>query len=225
MNDSDHKLEEIIARLNQQYGSPKGRKEDDTIHSLIKVILSQNTNDKNRDRAYRALLSEFKSPEELLEADKDKISEVISVAGLQNKKATRILESLKTIKQKRKELDLSFLEDLSLSKAREWLLDLPGVGPKSAAVVLNFDFDKNAFPVDTHVFRVTKRLGLIPKDATRKSAHEILETRTLGEEMEEFHLNLIKHGREICKAPTPLCRECFLNDLCDHFLNKVGSKK
>lgn len=215
------KIEEVIQKLRNQYGSPKGRKEEDTIYSLIKVILSQNTNDKNRDRAYELLRLKYKNPYELINADKEEIAETISVAGLQNKKAGRIKESLKKIKEKRGELEIDFLKDKSLKEAKRWLKELPGVGPKSAAVILNFDFNKSAFPVDTHVFRISKRLGLIPSDSTREKAHELLEEMTPDKEMEEFHLNLIRHGREICKAPTPLCNKCFLTNLCNYFKNET----
>lgn len=214
---TEKKLNEVIDRLRENYGTPKARKEGDKIWSLIKVILSQNTNDKNRDRAYSSLFKKYDQPEQLLRANESEIAEAISTAGLHNKKAKRIKKSLEKINQKRGEVSLDFLEEKSLSEARSWLLDLPGIGPKSAAVILNFDLNKKAFPVDTHVFRVTKRLGLIPRDSSRGRAHELLEDMTPSERMEEFHLNLIRHGREVCKAPTPVCSECFLNDLCEYY--------
>ncbi len=114
---------------------------------------------------------------------------------------------------------------MGLEEARKWLMNLPGVGPKSAAVILNFGFDKPAFPVDTHVFRVTKRLGLIPEKTTREKAHKILEEMTPEELMFEFHINLIKHGRTTCKSLTPECSRCPLTNICDYFKKNKGPKK
>ncbi|MFB6077150.1 MAG: endonuclease III, partial [Candidatus Nanohaloarchaea archaeon] len=110
-----------------------------------------------------------------------------------------------------------FLHDKDLEEAKDWLTGLPGVGPKSAAVVLNFTFSKAAFPVDTHVFRVSKRLGLIPADATRESAHDVLEQATPDDRIYEFHINLIRHGRTVCKAPTPHCTDCTLRGICEWY--------
>ncbi len=217
------KINTIIKKLNQEYGSPESRNDPDTIYSLIEVILSQNTNDKNRDRAFTSLKEHFLNPKQIMEADEQEIAEKISMAGLQNLKAERIKNSLRKIKEKRGELDLSFLEEMELSEARDWLLDLPGVGPKSAAVILNFNFDKNAFPVDTHVFRVSKRLGLISENSTREKAHDVLESKTPDDKMEEFHLNLIKHGREICRAQKPRCEVCFLKENCSYYEGKYGN--
>jgi len=214
------KLKIAMDRLEERYGQPDPKERNDPLLSLIQVILSQNTNDKNRDRAYRRLNKRFNSPKEIMNADKSEISEAISVAGLHNIKAERIQKSLKKIYMERGELNLDFLDQLPLKEAKKWLMDLPGVGPKSSAVILNFDFDKNAFPVDTHVYRVTQRLGLIPSKTNREKAHQILEKQVPSERMYEFHINLIKHGRTVCKARKPICSECSLTDIC-----KYGPKK
>lgn len=219
------KLKDIVDHLREEYGVPGRRDGGDGVRSLIRVILSQNTNSKNTRRAYERIWERFDSPEDFLEVDQGELAEVISVAGLHNMKAERIKESLKRIEEERGDLSLDFLGDMSLDEARDWLMELPGVGPKSAAIVLNFQFDKEAFPVDTHVFRVSKRLGLIPDETTRERAHILLEEMVPGERMFEVHVNLIRHGREVCRAPTPACSSCFMTDICDYFKEGKGPKK
>ncbi|MDY6774247.1 MAG: helix-hairpin-helix domain-containing protein, partial [Candidatus Nanohaloarchaea archaeon] len=138
-------LQTVMDRLREEYGEPGEQERPDP------VILSQNTNDTNRDRAYSALMERYESPEDIMEAETEELAETISVAGLHNTKAERIQESLERIEQERGELSLGFLAAMELEEAKDWLQELPGVGPKSAAVVLNFTFDRAAFPVDTHV--------------------------------------------------------------------------
>lgn len=218
------KLREVMDLLRENYGVPKRKDRANPILSLIQVILSQNTNDANRDQAWKRLMGRFDGPEDILKAGVDEIAEAISPAGLHNLKAGRIKESLEKIKEERGRLSLDFLENLGLEEARDWLLELPGVGPKSAAVILNFSFEKPAFPVDTHVFRVSKRLGLI-QDVGREGAHEILERKVPAERMYGFHLNLIRHGRKVCKARKPRCGECFLTGLCGYYKKEVRGRK
>lgn len=217
-------LEQVMDALRNHYGVPEPQERPDPVLSLIKVILSQNTNDDNRDRAYDALLERYGSPERVLGADREELADTISVAGLHNLKAERIQKTLERIEEERGELNLDFLGEMGLDRARDWLVSLPGVGRKSAAVVLNFTFGKPAFPVDTHVFRVSKRLGLIPEDASREEAHDILEEKTPDDRIYEFHINLIKHGREVCRAPKPHCTECFLSDTCPYYREFEGQE-
>ncbi len=218
-------LQDVMDRLRDRYGVPEPQDRPDPIRSLIKVLLSHNTTDENRDRAYAALWEEYDSPAAIMDADRDALAETIRPAGLHNVKAERLQETLRMIREERGALDLDFIHDMSLPAAKDWLTELPGVGPKSAAVVLNFTFGKDAMPVDTHVFRVSKRLGLIPADATRESAHDMLEDATPDDRIYEFHINLIRHGREICTAPTPHCTDCSLTDICPYFQNERGPYK
>lgn len=210
-------LKKIMDLLRENYGIPESRGQGRAIDSLIRVILSQNTNDRNSDRAYKKLMEKFGSAENILEAKKEEVADSISVAGLHNIKTERIKKCLEKLKEERGNLSLEFLRDLKLEDAREWIMKLPGIGPKSAAVVLNFQFGKAAFPVDTHVFRVSKRLGLIPTDVTRKKAHHLMEKKVPEDRMFEFHLNLIRHGREVCVARTPQCSKCFLTETCNYY--------
>lgn len=219
------KIGNIIDLLRNEYGVPEVKSRRNGVESLIRVILSQNTNDRNSKRAYKNLIERFDSPAEILDAERDELADVISVSGLHNIKAERIKKCLSRIKEERGKLSLDFLEEMSLEEARKWLLDLPGVGPKSAAVVLNFQFEKAAFPVDTHVFRVSKRLGLIPEESTREKAHSLMEELVPDERMYEVHINLIKHGRRVCKAPKPVCSNCFLTKACDYFQENGGPRK
>ena len=211
------KLEEVMNLLRREYGVPSREKREEPLESLIQVILSQNTNDKNRDRAYSELMKKFSGPKEIMESGVDEISDVISVAGLHNTKAERIKGALEKIKEENGKLSLEFLDDMDVEEAKKWLRKLPGVGPKSAAVVLNFTFGKNAFPVDTHVLRVSKRLGLVPEDTSRSKAHRLLEKAVPGKRMHEFHINLIRHGRKICKARSPACDICTLSEICQYY--------
>lgn len=210
------KLEEIIERLENHYGKPDRPEIDDKIRLVIKTILSQNTNDKNRDKAMYRFDRRFSSYKKALEADKEEIVEAIKVAGLGPTKAERIKKFLRRVKKERGEFSIDHIQDMSKEEGVEYLKSFPGIGPKTAAVILNFGFEAPAFPVDTHVYRVTKRLGLIPENVSKKKAQEILEREVPDSRKYEFHKNLIKHGREICTSKNPNCQEDFLCDLCNY---------
>jgi len=185
------------------------------LNVLISTILSQNTSDVNRDRAWKRLKRGFSTWEEVLEADVDDIAEAIRPGGLAEMKAPRIKDILRIIKMERGELSLDFLKEMGVEEARGWLMSLKGVGPKTASIVLLFAFGKPAFPVDTHVHRVSLRLGLIPAGTSREKAHKILEELLPPEVYYTFHLNMVTHGREVCKAQNPRCEICVLGGLCD----------
>lgn len=187
------------------------------INVLISAILSQNTSDVNRDQAWRRLKSRFPTWNYVLEADTREIAEAIRPGGLADIKAPRIQKALRTIKEEQGKLSLNFLRSMEAGEAKRWLMSLKGVGPKTASIVLLFSLGKPAFPVDTHVHRVSLRLGLIPAGTSREKAHEILEELLPPEIYYTFHLNMIAHGREVCKAQNPRCEVCVLKDLCDWF--------
>ncbi|MFW6082764.1 MAG: endonuclease III domain-containing protein [Chloroflexota bacterium] len=192
----------------------------DPVSTLVQTILSQNTNDVNRDAAYSRLREPFASWEQVRDAPTEEIVDAIRPAGLGPTKAPRIQGALRKITKREGEISLDFLRDLSTEEARQWLTDLPGVGPKTAAIVLCFALGKPAFPVDTHVHRVTGRLGLIPKDAGREKAHKILEEVVPEDQYYAFHLNLIAHGRAVCHSRSPECERCVLRQQCDYFQKK-----
>jgi len=196
----------------------------DPLDELINTILSQNTNDLNRDRAYRALRSAFPTWEAVRDAPTKAVVAAIKPAGLANQKGPRIQKVLERITAERGELDIRFLADLPVPEAKAWLTSLDGVGPKTASIVLLFALGKPAFPVDTHIHRVTGRLGLIPPKTTADQAHEILEALVPPDWYHPFHLLVIQHGRKVCKAQRPLCEVCSLQKYCVYYQAEHGGK-
>jgi endonuclease-3 len=181
---------------------------------LVETLLSQHTSDVNSHRAFASLWQKFGSWEAVADADLREIEEAIRAGGLSRVKAPRIKQVLQQIKEKRGGYDLEFLRTLSLEEAKQWLQDLPGVGPKTAACVLLFALKRPAMVVDTHVHRVTKRLGLIGPKVSANQAHAILEAMLRPERVYAFHVGAITHGRQVCRAPRPRCSVCFLADGC-----------
>jgi endonuclease-3 len=193
----------------------------DPISQLVSTIISQNTNDKLRDQAYDSLRERFSTWEQVRDAPEAEVIQAIKIAGLSQQKGPRMQAALRRITEERGELSLEFLRGMTVEEAKEWLTAMNGIGPKTAAIVLLFALDMPAFPVDTHVHRVTKRLGLIPKKASREKAHELLESMMPPETYYAFHLNLIRLGREVCQARQPRCELCVLRDLCDYYQSVV----
>jgi len=209
----------VHKRLLDFYGYPKWRNPLPPLDELVSTILSQNTNDLNRDVAFNALKERFATWEEVRDAPRRQVKDAIRTAGLANQKAPRIQLALRAITKKRGELSLEFLRDLSAEEAKAWLTQFKGVGPKTAAIVLQFSLDKPAFPVDTHIYRVTGRIGLRPGKMNVEKAHAYFEELFPPEDYYTAHLNIIRLGREICVARKPRCPECPLQDLCDYYKN------
>lgn len=205
---------EIVARLSTLYGEPVAMPHGDPMTELVLTILSQNTSDTNSGRAFMRLHRRFPTWELLRHAPADEIEREIAVGGLAKQKTPRIKAALEAVWSARGGFDLEFLRDLPLDEAKRWLRELKGVGPKTAACVLLFALGRPALPVDTHVHRVSQRLGLVPAKATAERAHDILESILSPEMVYAFHISLIKHGRRICKAQRPLCATCPLLDRC-----------
>ena len=201
---------EIIDLLRQEYGELRWRPRSDPMSELVRTILSQNTSDTNSGRAFARLLVCFPTWETLLGADPTAIAEAIRVGGLARVKAPRIKAIVEEVWARLGSFDLFFLAEVPLEEAKAWLRSLPGVGPKTAACVLLFALGCPALPVDTHVHRLAKRLGLVPRQAGAEDAHELLEGMLALDEVYPFHMSLIKHGRRICKAQRPLCGQCVL---------------
>jgi endonuclease-3 len=207
----------IHQKLIEHFGYPEWRTPLPPLDELVSTILSQNTNDANRDRAFIALKNRYPTWEAVREADPNGIVEAIRPAGLANQKGPRIQHILQEITRQRGELNLDFLKDLPPEEGRRWLLQFKGVGPKTAAIVLQFSLGKPAFPVDTHIHRVSGRLGLRPPKMNAEQTHEYLAVLFPPESYYAAHLNLIRLGREICQARKPLCERCPLTELCDYF--------
>lgn len=204
----------IHGRLLRFYGELEPPRRSDPLEELVLTVLSQNTSDANSFRAYESLRRRFPTWEELAAARPSEVAAAIRSGGLANVKAPRILAILREIRNREGSLDLSLLRRMPDAEAREYLTSLPGVGPKTAAVVLAFSLGRPALPVDTHVHRVASRLGLIPPKASAQRAHEVLEEITPPDIRVEMHVGLIRLGREICKAGRPRCEDCPLAGLC-----------
>jgi endonuclease-3 len=199
------------------YGHPEWRTPLPALDELVSTILSQNTNDTNRDRAFQGLRLRFPAWEAVRDAPTRLVVDAIRPAGLANQKGPRIQNVLREITAQRGELSLDFLNDLPAEQARQWLVQFKGVGPKTAAIVLQFSLGKPAFPVDTHIYRVTGRLGLRPPAMNAEQAHHHLAQLLPPETYYAAHLNLIRLGREVCQARRPRCSACPLTALCDYF--------
>ena len=210
------RLGKIISILEQTYKTPPQSQPEDPVDSLIRTILSQNTNDVNRDRAFDSMLDRFKTWEGVLKANARSIASSIKVGGLSNTKSKRIKQILKSIKAERGKIELEFLRQMDPEKTEQKLLSYPGVGLKTARCVQIFSLGQAAFPVDTHIFRITKRLGLIPEKASPEQAHQQLGRAVPPDKMYTFHINLIKHGRALCRARKPLCPQCPLLNHCPY---------
>jgi endonuclease-3 len=207
----------IHDRLLGYYGQPPPRTLQDPLSELIQTVLSQNTADVNSDRAYASLMQRFGGDWDALRAAPvGEIADAIRIGGLAEIKSVRIKSILDRIVETVGELDLSFLREGPLDEGRAFLRSLGGVGPKTAACVLLFSCGKPALPVDTHVHRVSQRLGLVPQKATAEQAHALLEAMVPEHLVYSFHMLVIGHGRQICKAQRPRCFECPVEDVCPY---------
>lgn len=202
----------ICELLECEYGLKKHPAKTNPIDTLVLTILSQTTNFKNCKSAYEGLIAEYKTWQDVLEASEEDLAKAISVGGLGRIKARRIKNALSRIKEKEGEVDLRFLAEMSTEDAMGFLLSMDGVGQKTAACVLCFSFDKPGFPVDTHIYRICKRLGL--GGNSREEIASLIEETIAGDKLYAFHLNLIEHGRRICTARKPKCNDCVLKDCC-----------
>ena len=213
------KIEQIRNRLIEAFGMPEWRQPLSAVDELVSTILSQNTNDTNRDSAFEQLCATFPDWNAVMEADTADVVEAIRTAGLANQKGPRIQDALREIAQfTHGDLSLDFLREMPIEEARQWLIAVKGVGPKTAAIVLLFSLGIPAFPVDTHIYRVTGRIGLRPQNFSVEKTHIYLEERIPEDAFYDLHLNLIRLGREVCGARKWQCYRCPIEDLCqfDH---------
>lgn len=205
------RIDELLAG---QYGVRKWHRHRDPVSQLISTILSQNTSDANSGHAFDSLTGKFGTWEEVAKADVADIEHAIRSGGISHVKALRVKEILQAILEERGSLDLSFLEKVSIDEAKSWLRSLPGVGPKTAGCVLMFSFGKPVMPVDTHVYRVARRLGLIEDKVSLDKAHELLGAMVPPGQVYQLHLNMVEHGRKVCKSKRPMCSQCILREGC-----------
>jgi endonuclease-3 len=216
----DDKLHRVHALLVEAYGEPHWQRHFPPVDELVSTILSQATNDANRDRGFRRLKERFDDWEAVMAAPVQDVKAAIEPAGLANQKAPRIQGALRAVAVERGELSLDFLADWPVAQAKDWLTSLKGVGHKTASIILLFAFGMPAFPVDTHVHRIMKRVGLVDAKTSAEKAHHWVEEVGEPKTFYALHLNLIRHGREVCQARRPRCEVCDLASLCDYFAER-----
>ena len=208
------RVQDTIRILEKTYGTPNPGRKRPALESLIETILSQNTTDVNRDKAFARLRAEFPTWRDVLDAPTRKIARAIRVGGLADIKSKRIKDILRSIQRRDGRLSLDYLKKMSTEEAAAELLSFKGVGEKTVKCVLLFSLGRNVFPVDTHIHRLCRRMGFVRKGASRKETHRIMAAIVPEDKMYPFHLNIIRHGRTVCKARKPDCRACPLTELC-----------
>ncbi len=206
----DKKLipKQIMEILDQEYGKRTWSPRRQPLAELVQTVLAQHTSDINAERAFKSMMAKFGTWDAIAETDIEKLEESIRGGGLAKQKAPRIKAVLNKLKEEERDTAMSFLRDMSVEEGLEWLTSIPGIGPKTARCVLLFSLGKPVIPVDTHVHRVARRLGLIGLKTTAEQSHRILEAMVPEEDAYRFHMHLIEHGRKICKAPRPRCKVC-----------------
>ena len=205
---------DVMEQLGAEYGPAEWEPRYGPASELVSTILSQHTSDINSERAFENLMATFGTLRAVADAPVEAIEDAIRMGGLAKVKAPRIKTILKQVWDEVGSYDLSFLGEMPLDEAKAWLKKLPGVGPKTAAIILCFSLGMPAMPVDTHIYRVSKRLGLIGPKISAEKAHDILEPMVSPEDVFAFHVYLIQHGRRVCKAPRPLCDRCVMSWGC-----------
>ncbi len=209
----------LVESLESVHGLPESLGRTDPVEELVACILSQHTADVNSIPAFERLMTAFPSWDDLVRAGQERVAEVIKHAGLANQKAKSIIRALQTVRQKNGAFQLENLRDMPVLEARRWLEGLPGVGPKTASIVLCFSLGMPVVPVDTHVYRVSVRLGLVSPTVNPDKAHDVLMTQVPPEMAYRFHIAVIQHGRKVCRARRPECCQCVLASICP----KVGT--
>jgi len=218
-------IDDAIRLMSARYGPFDEKPRLEPAREVVFTILSQHTSDANSSRAFRRLMDRFGTLEAVALADVAQIEKAIIPGGLARVKAPRIKQVLNLVLELNGSLDLSFLQEMPLDEAKAWLRQLPGIGPKSAGIILCFSLGMPAMAIDTHIYRVCQRLGLIGSKVTADKAHDIMEAAVVPEQVFEFHVSFITHGRQVCKAQRPCCGECVVADGCpsrDQFVAQEG---
>jgi endonuclease-3 len=215
-------IEEVIKLLEQEYGPRQWQPDRDPMDVLIGTVLSQNTSDTNSGRAFASLKASFDTWEDVASAPVEHIARLIKSGGLSQIKAARIKQVLEQIEKEQGRISLDLLRSKTMAEAEAYLMRLPGVGHKTASCVLLFSLGKPSLPVDTHVFRVAKRLGLINSKISAEKAHSLLQEQIPPSKVYQFHIHMIEHGRRICHARQPCCNTCRLSGVCPSSLCQFG---
>jgi endonuclease-3 len=211
----------IVQNLENTFGEPKLSPKSDALTMLIRIILSQATTDANSRRTYQNLRRRFKTWESVLAAENGEVAEAIRLGGLANQKTKVIKDLLQKLKETHNTLSLKFIEKVPNEEARDFLQNFRGIGPKTVACTLLFACHKEVFPLDTHIFRVFKRMGILPERITDTKAHIFLDELVPKGKFYSLHVNVIRLGRKICRPREPLCDECPLIEYCDYELKRI----
>ncbi len=211
---SQLQVSDIVQRLENAFGEPQWPGKGDPLSDLILTVLSQSTNDNNRDVAFARLRQQFPEWRMVMQAPAEEIADAIRPAGLGNQKSVRIKNILQWIFDTYGSFDLSFLCDADPQEIIDTFMQLKGVGIKTISVVLMFSCGVDIFPVDTHVHRICKRLGLVPQNASAEKTHHLMQPQTPPGKSYSLHMNFLKLGRTICNARNPKCAQCPLQDIC-----------
>ena len=214
-------FEIIVQNLEMTFGEPQLPAKSGIIEMLIKIILSQATTRTNSRRTFEKLKKRFKTWDEMLVADEEEIADAIRLGGLANQKAKVIKNLSEQIKKEYGKLSLEFINKMSAAEAKKLLENFKGIGPKTAACTLLFAAHKEVFPLDTHIFRIFKRMGILPEKVSDKKAHKLLDELVPHGKFYSLHVNLIRLGKKICRPRQPLCEECPLIEYCDYGLAKI----
>ncbi len=219
------RIARAVELMKQEYGPFPVERRLPPTEEMVFTILSQHTSDINSGRAFARLMEHFGSMEAVARGDIAEIEKAIAPGGLAKVKAPRIKEVLERVLELNGgSLDLSFLREMPLVEAKAWLRQLPGIGPKSAGIVLNFSLGMPAMAIDTHIFRVCQRLRAIDAKTNADKAHDVMESKVPPEEVFNFHVAFINHGRRVCRAQRPLCEECVVGEMCPS-RNKLMTKR
>ena len=219
--DAANSIKYVIQNLRAVYGTPQLEQGLDPLDVLIETILSQSTSNANSGRAFESLKHRFSTWEKARRARVTSIEAAIRSGGLARQKSVRIKNLLNEIYQQRGSLDLSFLKSAPLGEAKQFLSRFKGIGPKTVACTLLFACNRPVFPIDTHIFRIARRLALIPERGSDEQAHQMMEAIIPTERYFEVHINLIRHGRRICRPSEPRCEECCLVDYCSYYNSRL----
>ena len=207
-------VRKIVNLLEEYFGEPKWQGRGNPLSSLIKTVLSQSTNDRNRDMAYSALKQKFSNWEALRNASAAEIAVIIRPAGLANQKSVRIKNILEWIYSTYGSLNLDFICEMDSTEVIKTFMQLPGIGIKTISVVLMFSCGVDIFPVDTHVHRLCRRIGLVPEKTSAEKTHRLMQPLVPADKSYSLHNNLLNLGRTICKARNPRCSNCPISEIC-----------
>jgi endonuclease-3 len=225
LNDVPESIPYVIQNLKAAYGVPDCERGLDPLDVLIQTILSQSTTNINSYRAFDSLKRRFPTWDQARRARVTSIEAAIRSGGLARQKSLRIKKLLNEIYERRGSLDLSFLFTTPLDEAMEFLAGFKGVGPKTVACTLLFACNSPVFPMDTHIFRIARRVGLIPEKCSDEEAHRRMTRMIPGGRFYEVHVNMIRHGRKVCRPQRPLCEQCCLIDYCLYYENNPQTNR